>query len=257
MIAARIAALFIAAASATGSPSSQLTLGGVTVGGSVLAVVKALGMPDNVQTTDSGHLWQWSTSGGLDREVVTDDDLNVVEVLVAHAAAQPSPSSGAALPLEIPVLGDSAADAGAAVNTLGGIAVVQTKPGYRAWMLSGGVLAARTDGGVIASMIALDVARARQRGFLTPASPDALYRAPVLLKPFVTDLLPHGSGETVVRARIDAAGTVTEALIVAPSGDPEIDAWALTCIRRSKFAAATCDGVPCAGVYFQIDGMMR
>jgi TonB family protein len=253
-------AAWLGAAAVVAAPPPPLTLGGIAIGRSVLEAVRSLGMPDVVDTTDSGHLWQWARSDGLDREVMTDDDLVVTQVLVARTVSSPSnrpTATPAPAPRELPLLGMSPADAGAAVVPLGGVALPQPDPDVRAWSYRGGVVVAQSSSGAVVRVIALDDRSARFRGFLQPPLAAAVRTAPKLVSAIVSHPLPAGAGIAIVRVTIDAQGRVADEKVVVPSGDGDVDRWVLENIRKSTFLPATCAGVPCAGVYLDIDGLDR
>lgn len=236
-----------------------LVLAGVRIGGSVLDDVHAFGKPDIVSTTDAGHVWQWSQTGGLDREVLTDDDLTVIQVLVARnqplgsrAAASPAPA-----PSEMPILGSSPADAADRMSALGGAPIPERDASTVGWEIAGAVVIALATNGSIERLVAMDERIARIRGFLQPAlAPDA-YTAPQLIDGAVTHPLPDGLGTAIVRLTIDARGDVTDAKVVVSSGDTDVDRWVVQNANRSTFRPATCRGVPCTGVYMDYDGLWR
>lgn len=245
---------------------SGLSLGGIAVGSSILDAAKVLGMPDVVQTTDDGHVWQWSDAGGLDREVLTDDDLVVESVLVA-----PCKVTSAAQPAEFPVLGLSARDAertidaiaassspgSSAVDTIASPEAVNAHPSTHVWRFAGGVLVTELNQERVVRIRALDVRTARIRGYVWPALHAPAHRAPVLAKRFMPQTLPPGAGTVIVRVDLDANGSVTRTRVVQGSGDAAIDDFEVDSMRRSSFLPASCDGVPCAGVYLDIGGISR
>jgi TonB family protein len=241
-------------------PGAQLVLGNIAIGASVLDAVKRFGPPDVVRTTDLGHEWQWVDETGLDREVLANDDMVVRQVLVAEPApiaGQPPPLRQ---PMEFKVLGVLVDDAAGAIAAVGGNPIVEPDPTVRAWDLPGGVLVAELDNGVVARMLALDDTAARLLGYLQPPPParmPAAYRAPVLTQdyyvPYPADALRGNvEGTAVVRVLIDPKGAPKDLSIVVASGNSAIDAAALESVRKSTFRPARCDGVPCAGVYFDL-----
>jgi len=248
VIGAAVAACCVLASAAAPAP---LRLGGIAIGASVLDAVKSFGMPDVVQTTDDGHFWQWSQAGGLDREVITDDALDVQAVLVARAA----PSS-TAQPAEFPLLGESAADAAGAMRDLGAVRARERAGAWTAWRSNGGVLVVEDADGTVARIRAFDEPTAAIRGYDGVMPSPHAHHAPVLLKEFTPAQLPP-AGTAVVRVEIDARGGVTQTRVIVSSGDPAVDRFVVDSMAHSTFAPASCDGAPCAGVFLQIDGMMR
>jgi TonB family protein len=249
---ARALAIAGAVASLAGS-DANLSLGGIAIGGSVLDAEKKFGMPGVVQTEDWGHEWQWPDAGGLDREVLTDDNMVVQRVLVAPrpSTARESPAP-VAQPPEAPVLGLDGDAAAKVMEKSGGERVEGRYPGTLAWRVPGGFLVAALTDGKVARITAFDETTAHRLGFIAPAAEIAPHRAPHVLRDFTPSYVPSGSGTVIVRVALDAAGSVKEAKIVVPSGSRLIDEAELEHARRSQYEAATCDGVPCASVYMDI-----
>lgn len=247
VVTALLAAFLFNAAAAT-----TLSLGGVTVGASVLDVVKKFGTPNLVQTTDDGHIWQWRDAGGLDREVLTDDDLVVKSVLVARPDAVST-----AQPSEAPLLGKTLDDAGTTLAQAGSTPAYTGAATWRSWHWLGGVVVAETASGLVARICALDNATALAGGYLTKQYVPSSYHAPVLIRESVPPTLPPGAGTVIVRVEIDAAGKVTRARVIVTSRDPAVDQFEVDSITHSTFQPATCGGTPCAGVYLDIGGLMR
>lgn len=246
----RVAATLAGLCVILGAANPPLSLGGVVIGTSVLDVVKKLGMPDIVQTTDDGHLWQWSEAGGLDREIVTDDDLAIESILVASARA-----ASTAQPAEIPVLGDPV-DSAMSIVAAAGAVPAKHAPTWRSWRFNGGVLVVETNASIVTGLRALDERAAAIRGVFGPKPVVAAHRAPALMKEYTPAQLPP-SGAAVVRVDIDAQGKVTDARVIVPSGDAAVDRFVIESMTHSTFAPATCGGTPCAGVYMEISGMSR
>lgn len=244
----------------TAPPGQEFSLGGVTIGASVLGAVKAFGAPDEVWTTDLGHEWQWVEAGGLDREVLTDDDMLVRQVLIARPLAIASESPPPVVqPAEFHALAVSVDDAAVAVEAAGGTAIVEPDPSIRAWSFPGGVLVAELDGDIVGRLTALDDRMARRLGYLEPPPEvqPAVYRAPVLTRDFNVPYPnapyeSHIEGRAVVRVLVDTKGSPKDVRIVVSSGDADIDAAALESARKSQFRPARCDDAPCAGVYLDL-----
>jgi TonB family protein len=244
------------------SPSPPvLTLGGVNIGQSILEVVRWIGPPDVVRTTDVGHEWQWVDEGGLDREILTDDDMIVRQVLVAEPASLPgSKPPPIVQPAEFAALGVTATDAGVAVAKAGGESIAEPDPTIRAWALSGGVVVAELESGRVGQLLALDDLSARHLGYLTPPPGAALplvRRAPVMIKEFVTPYPDSAArtgmeGTVVVRVVVGPDGGVERADVVVSAHNDEIDAASVQSAKKSTYRPAQCDGTPCRGVYFDL-----
>lgn len=243
----------VAVCAATSAPPAPLTVAGVTIGAPVIGLVKTLGLPDIVQTEDDGHFWQWSRAGGLDREVIADDDLNVKSVMVA-LAAPPSPSASPQPP-DVPMLGLDAASSAMTAKGLGAIDARQLPGPASVWTLDGSVLAAEFVGGRVVRLRAIDASYARTLGYFGKASPQPVHHAPQLLHEFIPPYLPHADGTVIVRVAVDATGKVSGTTVLVSSHDVQLDAWEQEGMRRSTFAPATCGGTPCAGVYIDDGGL--
>jgi len=244
----------------TARPTPALALGEVTIGATVLDAVKRFGAPDVIRTTDLGHEWQWVETGGLDREVLADDDMIVHQVLIALPAPIEGQSPPPIIqPAEFHALAVSVDDAADAVESAGGTSIVEPDPAVRAWSFSGGVLVAELDGGAVGRLLALDDFMARRLGYLQPPPEvrPAVYRAPILTRDFYasypTAALRAGiEGRAVVRVLVDTAGAPKDVRIVVTSGNADIDAAALESARKSAFRPARCDDSPCAGVFYDL-----
>lgn len=239
--------------------AAPLTLGGVAIGGSILDTIQTLGLPNAVSSIDEGQWWQWNGPNGFDREVVTNDDLVVKEVLVAPIAAT---SAGVASPppepVDVPVLGLSLPDATKKVRDLGAAplpSIVSTPP--HAWRLHGGVLVAELSGSTVWRIRAFDNTSARMSGYLQPQLARPHHHAPVLVNTFIPQILPQGSGTVLVRVEVDVTGKVSGARVIVSSHDSAVDDWELSAIKRATFQPAQCDGNPCPGVYIDVGGITR
>ena len=256
------AALLVGAAPVDQSlPLQGFSLGSVVIGASVLKAVERFGPPDFVQTTDLGHEWQWIEAGGMDHEVLADDDMIVHQVLVARPAPIPGQSPAPLVqPAEFAALGVSVDDATTSIESAGGDAVAEPDPAVRAWAVSGGVVVAELQNGVVGQLLALDDNFARRLGYLQPPPPvrtPVIYHAPQIIKEFDAPypdaaFRANAGGRAVVRVLINAAGAPQDPRIVVSSGNDAIDAVALENVRKSTYRAARCDDAPCSGVYFDL-----
>jgi len=93
-----IAALLLSASIAATPPPAPAALGGMQLGESIVDVLKSLGAPDNVVTRDDGIFWQWARADGIDREVLTGEDLIIKQVLIA--SLPPANATSNAVPLQ-------------------------------------------------------------------------------------------------------------------------------------------------------------
>jgi len=229
-----------------------LRLGGIGIGTSILDVVKMLGPPDVVQTTDYGHFWQWAQARGLDREILTDDDLVVKSILVA-----PAQPASTAQPPELPVLGDPIDEATRSATASGAVSVHRGGDTWSVWRWNGGVLVLEMKSSLVVRLRAFDEATATSRGYFGPVAAAPEHHAPILEKQYVPAFVPDGSGNVIVRVEVDARGKATNARVVVSSGDREIDRFEIDSMSNSTFAPASCAGVPCAGVYLDDGGVSR
>ena len=263
-----------------GAGAAPLTLGGISVGGSILDVVKKLGYPTVVQSTDDGQYWQWSDRDGLDREVLTSDDLIVQSVLVAPVARS------TAQPAEFRVLGADANKAYASMTAAGGAPVPRVWKNIHVWAMDGGYIVAETGPAptpattaspvpsattaavgqakpgcdacdVVLCLRALDAQTAVSRGYVggRPRPPE--HTAPTLVKTYVPPFVPPGQGTVIVRVALDATGHPNDVSVIVSSGDGGVDRFEVDSMRWSKFTPGTCAGVPCPSVYLDIGGVMR
>jgi TonB family protein len=244
---------------ASSSPPA-LSLGGVIIGRSVLDVVKWIGPPDVLRTTDEGHEWQWVDERGLDREVLADDDMIVRQVLVAEPAPIPnSKPSPIVQPVEFAALRVTADDAGLVIAKAGGEMLAEPDPTVRAWSISGGVLVAELESGRVGQLLALDDPSARNLGYLSPPPfvTPPVHRAPIMTNEFV-EPYPDGAshagieGTVVVRVVVSPDGAVERADVVVSSQNDEIDAASVQSAKKSTYRPAQCAGTPCRGVYFDL-----
>ncbi len=258
-VAASVLAACLGASAPSPAPTATtvapaLTIAGVTVGGPVLPLVKKFGVPDLVQTEDDGHFWQWSRAGGLDREIITDDDLDVQSVRVARAdagAASPSPA-----PSEIPLLGLDEAGAASAAATLGATDVRRYTGPTLVWHFDGALLVAEFADAKVVKLSGIDIGFARTLGYFGASpSPQPAHHAPVLLREIIPQYVPPGSGTAIVRVDLDANGKVKGTRIVLSSGDVGVDAFVQESMRLSTFAPALCAGAPCPGTYLYSDAL--
>jgi hypothetical protein len=217
----------------------------------IASVLRANGMPANVQTRDDGIWWQW-TGGGLDCEVMTDDDLVVREVLVARSVTGSStPPKAGPQPADLPLLGAAQSDAAALLVSRGATPVAQALKSEADFSLDGALAVLTLD----ESQDVVRVRLADNRSATADGHP-ATHTAVRMIKAADFASTPHGVGVAVSEVRVDARGAVVWAGIIASSGDHAIDDWVLENARRSTYAPATCAGEPCSGVYVDIDGML-
>ena len=226
------------------------TLAGIAIGSSVLEAEKRFGFPQIAQTTDFGSFWQWSDRDGLDREVYASDDLIVQSVLVA-----PAHIGSTAQPSEAPLLGIEVSKAAAAAAGAGPTVLKPSIPGTIVWPFGSGYLAAESDGKVVIRLRALDPTAAQRWGYAGQPLTTSSHTAAAMVKEVISHPLPDGYGQDLILVSLDANGHVTEAKVIVPSGQSDVDAFAIRCARLSSFKPATCAGVPCAGTYIYSGGI--
>jgi TonB family protein len=233
--------------------TAPLSLGDIVLGGSALDAVRAFGPPDLVQTVDRGHEWRWYDARGLDRDLLSDDDLSVIEILIARPK-RPRRGADAAQPHEWPALGLDDVSAGALLARSGLTPLRAPDADVSLWRMDGAVIACELQQRRVQRILAMDAAAAGRRGYLGGGAPLLRHRAPVLehlnaLGYPHEAIERHATGVVVVRVSLDAAGKVREARVVVSSGNAAIDAAEVETMRRSAFEAARCGDSPCAGVY--------
>lgn len=245
--------LVVGALAVLAGGDANLSLSGIAIGGSALDVVKKFGMPGVLSTENWGHEWEWPDTGGLDREVLTDDNMVVERVLVA--ARPPAPNGSPApivQPPEAPILGLDRNAASKIIEDRGGEPMAGRYPDTLAWRVRGGILVAALSSGKVVRVLAFDEATAHRLGYISPPGITPAYHAPKVLRDREPAFVPMGSGTVIVRVLLDAAGNVKEAKVVAPSGNSLIDTAEIQHARLSQYQPATCDGVPCPSVYMDL-----
>lgn len=228
-----IAALLLSASIAATPPPAPVALGGMHLGESIVDVLKELGAPDNVVTRDDAIFWQWARAGGMDREVLTGEDLIIKQILIA--SLPPANPTSNAVPLQ------------GTVTPPGGEPVTTTDPNERAWRVGDDVVVASVSNGAVWRLVAYQI----------PSGPPPLHRAVRVRKTADIGSLPHGAGLAVYAVDVDAAGNATDVRLLVRSGDSAVDDWVIQDARHTQYDPATCSGVPCAGVFVDVDGILK
>jgi TonB family protein len=245
-------AVLAAVAIVAAARGDSLALGGMALAQSALDAVKLFGPPDRVATGDSGHEWRWYDAKGLDREILTDDQLVIHEILVARPMPVENASATLVQPADVPLLEDTPAQAAAFLGAHGATALTQANHAALAWRWQGAVIAADVRAGTIARLRALDDGSARRLGYLPGFAAGHTYRAPRLAKVgsvgFPRSAADAGEGGVViVRVDVDAAGSASRVTVLVGSGHSELDDAEAASMRQSRFTPAYCDGQPCPG----------
>jgi TonB family protein len=232
---------------------TSLTLGGVSLGASVLDAVKSFGPPGLVATTDDGVEWRWYDAAGLDIDVLADSSLSVRQIL----ARRPQPLNGVASalvqPSEFPVLERSADEAARTMRSAGAIRLSEPENTISAWNVSSAIVVLELRGGSVLRILALDALAAARLGYVAGAAPPP-YRAPRLLRQYAVDypkraIERRAEGAVVVKVLVASSGNVKDVTVLVSSGDADIDASELLSMRKSTFLPAHCDEKPCDGIY--------
>ena len=248
-LAALAAAALVAPASAQGSTM----LGGVSLGVPVQSVVKALGTPGLVATTDDGHEWRWFDAQGLDVDLLTDNALVVRQVLVA----QPEPIHGLPAklmqPHEFPLLEQSASYAAAFMKSAGAHRQPEPEGTISAWRAGNDLIVLELSENKVNKIMALDALSAAHLGYI-PGPRKEPYHAARLVRQYPVDyprraIERHAEGVVVVEVRLTATGSVEDVAVLVSSGDPDIDRAESSSMRRSTFSPALCNGASCPSVY--------
>ncbi|MDQ6767163.1 MAG: energy transducer TonB [Candidatus Eremiobacteraeota bacterium] len=241
------------ARSAGASAAQTATLDGVALGAPIQAVVKALGTPGLVATTDDGHEWRWYDAGGLDVDLLADNALLVRQVLVGRPQALNGATSKLVQPREFPVLEQPASTAAAFMKSIGAVRQTEPEDTVSAWHVGDHLVVLELISGAVHKIFALDAASASHLGYI-PGTPAPHFHAPRLLGQFAVDypkraIERRAQGVVVVEVSVQASGSVKDVHILVSSGDPDIDAAETLSMRRSKFQPALCDGQPCDSIY--------
>jgi len=237
----------------TARADTPLTLGGVSLGASVLDAVKSFGAPGLVATTDDGVEWRWYDARGLDIDVLADSSLIVRQIL----ARRPQPLSGFASalvqPREFPVLERSADEAARTMRSSGGVRLAEPEDTISAWRVVVAIVVLELRNDNVQRILALDTGAAARLGYIAGVAPPP-YRAPRLLEQYAVDypkraIERRAEGTVVVKVLIASSGNVKDVTVLVSSGDADIDGSEMLSMRRSKFLPAHCDGQPCDGIY--------
>jgi TonB family protein len=230
-----------------------LTLSGVTLGVPVETLTRTYGTPDLVQTTDDGHEWRWFDAGGVDVDLLVDNELTVRQVLASRPEAAHGTPSKLVQPREFPVLEQPLDAAGAWMKSSGAVRQPEPENSVSAWRVSGGLVVLELRDGRVHKIRTLDMVSAAHLGYISGPR-GASYRSPRLLRQYPVDypkraLERRAQGVVVVAVDLASTGIAKSVRVIVSSGDADIDAAEALSMRRSRFAPARCDGAPCDGIY--------
>lgn len=230
------------------------SLGGASLDIPVLSVVRRLGMPSLVQSTDDGQEWRWFNARGVDIDLLTDDALTVHQILAGRPEAIEGKPFPLVQPAELPLLDAPLVEARKALSAAGGRLAVSDGAPVALWRFADAFVALQPARARVAKMLVLDEWAARRFGYLGTGTTLGAHRAPRLTHQPAVDY-PHGAiasraqGVVIIRVDVAASGAVKDAVVLLSSGNSDIDAAELQSMRRGTFRPARCDDQPCDGVF--------
>ncbi|MDQ6781347.1 MAG: energy transducer TonB [Candidatus Eremiobacteraeota bacterium] len=230
------------------------SLGGASLDIPVLSVVRSLGMPSLVQSTDDGQEWRWFNARGLDVDLLADDALTVHQILASRPEAVEGKPFPLVQPAELPLLEAPLAEASKALTAAGGRLAESGGAAVALWRFAGAFVALQPARAHVAKILVLDEWAARRFGYFGSGVMLGAHRAPRLTHQPAVDY-PHAAiasraqGVVIVRVDVAASGAVKNAVVLLSSGNSDIDAAEMQSMRRSSFRPARCDGQPCDGVF--------
>jgi len=236
------------------APRFTGSLAGATLDTPVLSVVRALGTPSLVQSTDDGHEWRWFDARGIDVDLLTDDQLVVRQILVSRPEAVEGKLPPLVQPAELPLLEVPSAGAAKAIAASGAQYQPEPEATTSAWRYGDDWIVLELDRGTVSKILALDSWAAQRFGYA--GSPPLLtaHRAPRLLHQPAVDyprraIANHAEGVVIIIVTVSASGAVKDAKVLLSSGNADIDDAELESMRHSTFRPARCAGEPCEGIF--------
>ncbi len=252
-------ALFVASTLSAASAFQSATIRDVSLGQNVLILTRSYGPPDIVQTLDEGHEWRWFNAGGIDRDLLTDDDMQVRQIVVERPKATVAKSAPPLVqPQYLPLLDATASAARSLLQRLHAAPIGAPAETASLWRLGDYVVLYEIEDGRVKKVGSVDAAWAQRLGYLPASVPTATHQAPVLLHLNAVGY-PHDAIETraqglvVLRVTVNVSGSVDRAEVLLSSGHPEIDQAEALTMRRSTFRPARCAAKPCNGVYLDLE----
>jgi hypothetical protein len=213
--------------------------GDATLGRSILTVADALGMPQDVESLDSGHTWVWHTPRANLR-FITDDAMNVkaIDVLPLAPGAQLAR-------VELFGYTKARADAERGTADLSG-------PDFRTYNAGDGRVLELffDDGGKLTHAVLGDRGYVSRLG-LVPADRDMLrmlqYAAPKIRRTPPPLAAPP---MTVVRCEVGKDGGALAVSVVISSHNAAQDERAIAFARKTSWTPAKFDNVPVKSIAF-------
>lgn len=236
------------------SAGFSASLGGASLDIPVLSVVRNLGVPSLVQSTDDGQEWRWFNARGLDMDLLTDDALVVHQILASRPEAIEGKTFPLVQPAELPLLDASLAEASKALTVAGGRPAESGGAPVALWRFADAFVALQPAHARVAKLLVLDEWAARRFGYLGSGTTVGAHRAPRLTHQAAVDY-PHAAiasraqGVVIIRVDVAGSGAVKNAAVLVSSGNSDIDAAEVQSMRRSSFRPARCEGQPCDGVF--------
>jgi TonB family protein len=222
----------------TATEAQQLP-GDEMLGHGISSVVDALGMPQDVESLDSGHTWVWHTPRAFLR-IITDDAMTV-------KAIDDRPLAPGERLAHVELFGytKALADSERGTSDLSG-------PDFRTYNLGDGHVLELffDDSGKLTHAVFGDRGYVARLGFV-PADREMLrvlqYSAPKIRRtPAALTIAPM----TVVRCEIGKDGRAFAVTVVVSSHNAGLDARALAFARQTSWTPAKFDNVPVKSVAF-------
>ena len=224
---------------------------GIVVGAHVAVAVRALGMPSDVASLDTGHTWTWRT-GHAELQAITDD--GAVVRAVEDRALDDSEALTVSVdgkPVHIPLRGYTIARADADLNSVAGLSSRTS----RLFGLERGraLLLLFDDAGTLTRAVYGDRGFITRLGLIT-ADAEAIkslrYAAPKVRTTPAS--LANPSHVTIVRYQLDRDGHVDSVAVEISSHDSSVDEDALKQARRCTWLPAKLNNLPVKSVAFRM-----
>ena len=232
------------------------------VDSSIIAAIRAQGVPSAVVSNDTGHLWSWEGQDGAAVRAITGDNgtIRMIDVRKAGQAIDVN-----LVPITRVLLGRTTLrQVDAALHNYADYTAPGMLPDHSA---KAEVLSFRTsqqrelviffdEAGKTAQELVYGERGMVSRAGLLPGASDTtqmlVYHAPVLRKGGVITY-PHtsASGSTILKLTIDKRGSVSQVQIFVSSGDAALDAAAKAAAMKERYAPAQLAGKPVDAVVFR------
>ena len=257
---ALVAALALSAPAIAADDISASTI--PAIGSSIIAAIRAQGIPTAVVSNDTGHLWSWEGPGGAVMRAITDDDGTIRMIDVRKdgesVAVNVKPVLHILLGQTTLTQIDNALHSDADYTAPGWLPDHSAKAevlSFRTSRMRELVLFFNAAGRAVQELVYGERGMVARAGLL-PGASDAtqmlVYHAPVLRKGGVVEY-PHtsASGTTILKLAIDKHGAVSEVTLFVSSGDPALDDAAKKAAMKEVYTPAQLAGKPVDAIVFR------